>query len=145
MSPVNRCSCVTTWLNLFSPTPRLAWGRQNEVPQDGRRAGWSLGTKISSGCRGPFRPCRDYVKGYNVRRLPVGCVRVAYVDWRKSVCVVCIRFPLHGVHQFESLWLSNMSNHLSYGCHQVVNYFGMVVYVGIMNLCGSGEERRAGS
>jgi hypothetical protein len=36
--------------------------------------------------------------------------------------VACwLSFPLQGVHQFKSPQLSNISNHLSCGCHQVVN------------------------
>jgi hypothetical protein len=37
-------------------------------------------------------------------------------DW---VWDVLIRFSLYGVHQFKSLRLSDMSNHLSYGCQDV--------------------------
>jgi hypothetical protein len=43
----------------------------------------------------------------------------------KSVRVVCIRFLLQDIHQFESLRLSNMSNHLS--CiHQHIVIKGMI-------------------
>jgi hypothetical protein len=31
MGPVSWYSCVTTWLKPLSPTPRLSWGRRNEV------------------------------------------------------------------------------------------------------------------
>jgi hypothetical protein len=45
------------------------------------------------------------------------CPQEAY-EWRtwtnvESVRVVCIRFPLQGVHRFESPRLSDMSNRLS--------------------------------
>jgi hypothetical protein len=33
-----------------------------------------------------------------------------YVDWAWDTCGVLVGFPLHGVHQFESSWLSDMSN-----------------------------------
>jgi hypothetical protein len=37
-------------------------------------------------------------------------------------CVACWSgFPLQGVHRFESSRLSDMSNHLSCYCYQVVN------------------------
>jgi hypothetical protein len=53
------CSCVTTWLKPLSPTPRLLWGRKNEVTQGDGRASLSLLTKTSFRCRGLFCPCGD--------------------------------------------------------------------------------------
>jgi hypothetical protein len=59
MGPVSWCSCVTTWPKPLSPTPRLSWGRKNEVTRDDGRANLSLVVKTSSGCRGMFHPCED--------------------------------------------------------------------------------------
>jgi hypothetical protein len=56
MGPVSWCSCVTTWPKPLSPTPRLSWGRGNEVTQDDGRASLSSVTKTSPGCRGLFHP-----------------------------------------------------------------------------------------
>jgi hypothetical protein len=51
-----------------------------------------------------------------------------------SVRVVCIRFPLQGVHRFELPRLSDMSNHLSCGSHHIDNLMElMIIYVGIIN------------
>jgi hypothetical protein len=59
------------------------------VPPDDSGAGRSLGAKISSECRSPFRPCRDYAKGCHVRGPPIKSVGVAYVDWHgKRMCHV---------------------------------------------------------
>jgi hypothetical protein len=44
-----------------------------------------------------------------------------YLDWAWDAHGMLFGFPLHGLHRFESSRLSNMSNRLSYGCHQVVN------------------------
>jgi hypothetical protein len=56
MSTVNWCSYVTTWLKPLSPTPRLSWGRKNEVTQGDGRVSLSLIAKTSSGCRSLFHP-----------------------------------------------------------------------------------------
>jgi hypothetical protein len=41
----------------------------------------------------------------------------------ERVCVMCIRFLLQDVQQFKSSRLSNMSNLLSCGRQDVVNYW----------------------
>jgi hypothetical protein len=82
LSPVNRCSHVTIWLNFFSPTPRLSRGRKNDVAQDDGRAHQSLVVNTSSVCRGLFWPCSDYTKDCHVRGLPARSIWVAYVDRR---------------------------------------------------------------
>jgi hypothetical protein len=46
---VNRCSYVTTWPKLLSPTPRLARGRKNEVAQ---YDGWLQGSNRSNSYMG---------------------------------------------------------------------------------------------
>jgi hypothetical protein len=58
----------------------------------------------------------------NMKGCPYGyCPEEVYM-WRtwtstRSVCVMCIMFPLQDVHWFKSPWLSDMSNRLSCG-HQ---------------------------
>jgi hypothetical protein len=47
--------------------------------------------------------------------------RGSYVDQAWKACDVLIGFSLQGVHRFESLWLSDMSNHLSRGSLHIVN------------------------
>jgi hypothetical protein len=54
MALVSWCSCVTTWPKPLSPTPRLSWGRGNEVTQDNDRASLSLVGKTSPRCRACF-------------------------------------------------------------------------------------------
>jgi hypothetical protein len=49
------------------------------------------------------------------------------------VCDMLIRFPLQGVHRFESPRLLNMSNHLSCGCQHVDDY-GFLINVDLMGL-----------
>jgi hypothetical protein len=60
LAPASKwCSYVTTWSKPLSPTPRLSWGRGNEVTQYDGRVSLSLVIKISLGCRGVFRPRGD--------------------------------------------------------------------------------------
>jgi hypothetical protein len=53
-------------------------------------------------------------------------------EWRtwtsvRSICVVGIRFHLHGIHWFKSIWLSDMSNNLSCGYQQLI--IGMLLLI----------------
>jgi hypothetical protein len=51
--------------------------------------------------------------------------RLSYTDHMRCggriACWSC--FSLQGVHQFKSSRLSDMSNRLSYGCHQLIIYW----------------------
>jgi hypothetical protein len=49
MGPVIQCNCVTTSAKPLSPTPRLSWGRKNEVTQDDGWASLFLDTRILLG------------------------------------------------------------------------------------------------
>jgi hypothetical protein len=46
--------------------------------------------------------------------------RLPHMTYHEHVHVMCIRFLLQDIHQFGSLWLSDMSNCLSCRCHQIV-------------------------
>jgi hypothetical protein len=61
------------------------------------------------------RCIRPTLSGQRERLPCMGC--------HEHVRVVCIRFLLWDVHWFQSLRLSDMSNHLSCGCRHVVNYW----------------------
>jgi hypothetical protein len=71
----------------------------------------------------PFDFVDDFVKGSHVW----GLYREAYecYTWTgtRSVCVMCIRFPVQGVHQFKSPRLSDMSNRLSCGSQHIRGLF----------------------
>jgi hypothetical protein len=64
MSPVSRCSYVTTWPKHLSHTSRLSRGRKNEVIQDDGQTSLFFIAKISFRCRGMFQPREDYAKDY---------------------------------------------------------------------------------
>jgi hypothetical protein len=104
MCLVSWYSCVTTWLKPLSPTPRLSWGRKNDVIQCDGRTSLFLITKTSFGYRCMFHPCGDLRK-------------VAYADHGRCMVrdhtrikcgkrVACWSgFSLQGVQRFESSWL----------------------------------------
>jgi hypothetical protein len=68
--------------------------------------GWTslfLVTKISSGCKGLFRPRGDYVKGcYALTTWKTYGPR-PYADRAWDAGGVLVKFLLHGVHRFKSL------------------------------------------
>jgi hypothetical protein len=70
------------------------------------------------------------VKGCHGRGPPIGSVRG--LAWKAYVSCVP-DFSLQGVHQFKSLWLSDMSNRLSCDYEHIVNY-GMMVSGGLIEL-----------
>ena len=111
--PSKPSSFVTTWPNHSPYMPRLAHGTENEVAQIDGRAGRSCGTKTSSADVWIW----FYLVG-TYQRLPctgTACRETyAWRTWtaRESVHGVLIRFPLQGVHRFESPRLSDMSNRL---------------------------------
>jgi hypothetical protein len=52
-------------------------------PQIGQPVCGELGSEpFFSGAVDPFNVVNDFVKGYHIRGLPIGNIRVAYVDWR---------------------------------------------------------------
>jgi hypothetical protein len=54
-----------------------------------RHAGDVVGSSFFLGAVDPFNSINDFIKGCDVRGLPVGSVRVTYVDWRgKHTCRV---------------------------------------------------------
>jgi hypothetical protein len=111
MSLVSWCSCVTTWPKLVSPTPRLSWGRKNEVTKGDGWTSLSLIAKTSSGSKSMFRPCGDLRKVAYMDH--VRCMVCDHTWIECGKCVTCwSSFSLQGVHRFESSRLSNMSNRL---------------------------------
>jgi hypothetical protein len=58
---------------------------------------------------GSIQICQRLVKCCHIRGLPIESICQTYVDWSgKDMCHVD-RFPLQGVHRFESPRLSDMS------------------------------------
>jgi hypothetical protein len=108
MSLVSWCSYVTTWLKSLSPTPRLLWGRKNEVTQGDGWASLSSVAKTSSGCRGLFQSCGDSRKvAYTNHRR---CMIWDHTWMKREKRVACwLSFSLQGVHRFESPRLSDIS------------------------------------
>jgi hypothetical protein len=62
------------------------------------------------------------MKGCHIWGLLVEAHKWCTWDGVGSVCVVCIKFVLQGVHQFESPRLSDMSNCFSCDHHHIDNY-----------------------
>jgi hypothetical protein len=69
----------------------------------------------------PFNSVVDSVKGCHIRGLPGEAYEWLTWTCAGSICVMCIRFSLYGVHRFESTCLSDMCNRLSCGNHHVDN------------------------
>jgi hypothetical protein len=92
MGPVSRCSYVTTWPKPLSPTPRLSWGRKNEVTQDESWASLFLVAKISSGYRGLLRPHGDYEKGCYTLTMWDTYGLGPYADWAWNACGILVGF-----------------------------------------------------
>jgi hypothetical protein len=97
MGPISWCSCVTTWLKPFSPTPRLSWGRKNEVTQGDNRTRLSWSPILLPGVGVCF------VLVWTSERLTTW---TTWDVWSGTLCKS--GFPLQGVYWFESPWLSDM-------------------------------------
>jgi hypothetical protein len=63
-----------------------------------------------SGAVDLFKSIDDYAKGCYTLTTWDMYGRGSYADRAWDVCGMLARFPLQGVHWFESLWLSDMSN-----------------------------------
>jgi hypothetical protein len=107
-------SALLQWLLLGE---KLGWVQQ--VTQ----SGWEVESEaLFLGSSESIQFCWISVKGYHVRGPPIG-----------NVCAMCIKFLLQDVHRFESSWLSDTSNRLSYGSQHVDNL--MELMEGLSLIC----------
>jgi hypothetical protein len=76
---------------------------------EGREIGWRPADRSADG----LRCSREFLflENSGIRPTLLGqCERLSHTACHERVCIMCIRFLLHDVHQFESSWFSDMSN-----------------------------------
>jgi hypothetical protein len=82
-------------------------------PWTGQPSCWGLGHEpFFSGAVDLFKYVDDYAKGCYALTAWDTYDMEPYVDWAWDVCGMLVKFPLLGVHQFESPQLSDISNRL---------------------------------
>jgi hypothetical protein len=111
MGSVNWCSLLLTCAWLLLLLRWLSWEKNWVVDMwISQPACWGLYQEpFFSKAIWFIQCCWWLAKGCHVRRLPTENVCVAYMDWRQKCTCHVSGFPLQGVHQFKSPWLSDMS------------------------------------
>jgi hypothetical protein len=116
ISSVNWCILFVNRCLTFSTTSMAVYGRGTE---------WGL-TNLSADVlwirTGAFFSQEQWL----YPTLLDQCERLSCTACREHVRVVCIIFLLYDVHRFKSLWLSDISNRLSYVNQHMINLFGIV-------------------
>jgi hypothetical protein len=113
MSSVSLVACHQHMLGLSALLQWLCWERNwgGSCGSLSRAERWSR-EHFFSGAVYLSDSVDDFTKCCYIRTTWDTYGRGLYTDWAWKVCDMLIRFPLQGVHRFESPWLSDMSNRL---------------------------------